>query len=99
MEKIPSFGIWADTKVDYLKEEDPDFLEQLYLTDQLFNYLSNLQENYSRRFERMIEEREEKEGVTEELKAQDVGAWIQKAMRIQSEVRDELFRELNSNSY
>ena len=87
-------GKWGRIHRDYLRENKPIQYNCLLLSGKLWTYLADLNEQAQDRLERMIDQMKMAEGVTEELKAVDPMAWIQRMnntrARAEETVREEL---------
>ena len=92
-EKRP-IGKWGRMHREYLKEHHPIQYTNLVLSCKLWTYLADLNEQVQERLERIMQQMEEEEGVTEVLKAADPMAWVQRinsiAARAEALVREEL---------
>ena len=79
---------------DYLKEYKPILYNRLLLSGKLWTYLADLNEQAQDRLDRIIEQMKTAEGITEDLKASDPMAWVQRMnnIRIRAEeiIREEL---------
>ena len=93
-EESRPIGKWGRMHRDYLREHKPIQYNCLLLSGKLWTYLADLNEQAQDRLERMIDQMKMAEGVTEELKAVDPMAWIQRMnntrARAEEIVREEL---------
>lgn len=71
-----SIGIWGRKHLDYIKKYRPVLYTDLVLSCKLHNYLADIDAQAQDRLARLIKQMAEKEGVTEQLKAQDQMAWV-----------------------
>lgn len=69
-------GRWGRMHKEYLREHNPIRFDDLYLSEKLWTYLADLNEQALNRLELIIEQMKAAEGVTEELKAADQMAWV-----------------------
>ena len=90
-EKRP-IGKWGRMHRDYLREHNPIQYNCLLLSGELWTYLADLNEQAQDRLERMIDQMKMAEGVTEELKAVDPMAWIQRMNNTRARA-EEIIRE------
>lgn len=88
------YGIWATARKEYIKEVEPEFYRELCESNELEIYLMDFQETYEQKSDKMIEEMEKQENVTEELKQQNAYEWMKRSIRIQGKVRNILMREI-----
>lgn len=79
---------------DYLREHNPIQFDDLVLTGRLWTYLADLNEQAENRLRLMIQQMQEAEGVTEELKARDQMAWVQATNSIRNRAEEILREEL-----
>ncbi|MCI6227374.1 MAG: TnpV protein [Clostridiales bacterium] len=76
-EETRPIGKWGRMHREYLKEHKPIQYNCLLLSGKLWTYLADLNQQAQDRLERMIDQMKIAEGVTEELKAADLMAWVQ----------------------
>lgn len=95
-EDIPYMGEWADLKKNYLLEEKPEDYDELENENMLLEYLSSVENRYSKLFDELVERQMEREGVNEELKAKNPLDWVGLVNNIRSQVREILTAEICS---
>ena len=87
-------GKWGRMHRDYLKEHRPILYSELTLSGKLWTYLAHLNQQAQERLETIIDQMKAAEGITEELKASDQMAWVQRMNNIRSRaeaiLRDEM---------
>ena len=66
-----SIGKYGRMHREYLNEHNPMMFNDLVLEGQLWTYLADLNEREQKRLQRIVEQMQVSEGVTEELKAAD----------------------------
>ena len=79
---------------EFLREHHPIRFSQLVLSDTLFTYLADLNEQSQQRMEALISPLQAAEGVTEDLKAADPIAWVQHMNSIQARAEEIVLSEL-----
>ena len=87
-----SIGKWGRMHREFLREHHPIQFSQLVLSDTLFTYLADLNEQAQQRMETLIAQMQVAEGVTEALKASDSMTWAQRMNSIQARA-EEIVRE------
>lgn len=87
-----SIGKWGRMHREFLREHHPIQFSQMVLSDTLFTYLADLNEQAQERMEILINQMQATEGITEDLKAVDPMAWVQRMNNIQARA-EELVRE------
>lgn len=104
---IPSFvlpeeeqrfiGVWGQRHKQYLKEYRRGVYLNLLTSGRLNDYLADREEQAQKRFERIVEQMAESEGITEQLKATDQVAWVGEMNNIWSRAREVVNAELIYN--
>ncbi len=93
-EETRPIGKWGRMHRDYLREHNPIQYNCLLLSGELWTYFADLNQQAQNRLEQMIHQMKMAEGVTEELKAADPMAWVQRMnnIRVRAEeiIREEL---------
>ena len=87
-----SIGKWGRMHREFLREHHPIQFSQMVLSDTLFTYLADLNEQAQQRMEALISQLQVAEGVNEELKAADPIAWVQHMNNILARA-EEIVRE------
>ena len=87
-----SIGKWGRMHREFLREHHPIQFSQMVLSDTLFTYLADLNEQVQQRMETLIAQMQVAEGVTEDLKAADPLSWTQSMNNIQARA-EEIVRE------
>ena len=87
-----SIGKWGRMHREFLREHHPIQFSQMVLSDTLFTYLADLNEQAQERMEILINQMQATEGITEDLKATDPMSWAQRMNNIQSRA-EEIVRE------
>lgn len=93
-EEQRSIGKWGRMHRDYLKEHRPILFNDLVLNGQLWTYLADLNEQAQERLALIIEQMQQAEGVTEDLKAADQMAWIGAMNSIRSRAEEIILQEM-----
>lgn len=85
-------GKWGRMHRRYLETYHPIRFNQLILSGTLWTYLADLNEQAQARMETLMEQMKIAEGVTENLKAADPMAWVQRMNNIRARA-EEIIRE------
>ena len=85
-------GKWGRMHREFLREYHPILFSQMVLSDTLFTYLADLNEQAQQRMETLISQMQNAEGITEELKAADPMVWMQRMNNIHTRA-EEIVRE------
>ena len=87
-------GVWGQRHKRYLKEHKRTVYITLLTSGRLNSYLADIEEQTQERFERIVEQMKERQGVTEQLKAENPHEWIGRMNNIQACVREVVGKEL-----
>ena len=68
-EEEHSIGIWGQRHLDYLKQYRKVTYTNLLTSGKLYAYLADIDRQAQERFERLIEDMKQAQGITEQLKA------------------------------
>ena len=90
-------GVWGQRHLHYLKEYRRSVYLNLLTSGRLNDYLAGIEEQAQKRFERIVEQMAESEGITEQLKATDQVAWVGEMNNIWSRAREVVNAELIYN--
>lgn len=89
-------GIWGRKHLKYIKEYRPVLYTDLVLSCELHSYLADIDAQVQDRLALLIKQMAEKEGVTEQLKAQDQMAWVKAMNSIRNRAEEIINAELES---
>ena len=81
-------GVWGQRHLRYLKEYLRGIYLNLLTSGRLNDYLADIEEPAQERFERMVEQMKQAQGITEQLKADDTLEWIGRMSDIQACARE-----------
>ena len=87
-----SIGKWGRMHRDFLREHHPIRFSQLVLSDTLFIYRADLNEQAQQRMETLIAQMQATDGITEDIKTADPMDWVQRMNNIQARA-EEIVRE------
>ena len=87
-------GIWGQRHLRYLKEYRRSVYLNLLTSGRLNSYLADIEEQAQGRFERIIEQMKQAQGITEQLKADNAWEWVGRMNNIQACAREIVNREL-----
>ena len=75
-EDAQPIGMWGRKHLRYIKEQRPVLYTTLLLSGKLNSHLAEIDNQATEMFDRLVKQLSEKEGITEQLKAQDQMAWV-----------------------
>ena len=89
----PKIGIWGYRRREYLcKHKDPIYTA-LFLSGKLNAHLVKVDRSANEMFDRLIKEYSAREGLTEQLKAQNQMEWIRRMNGIRTRVEETIYSE------
>lgn len=81
-EEEKPIGIWGQRHLRYIKQERKALYTELLTSGRLNTYLADINEQATEQMFLLTEQMAEREGVTEQLKAQDQMQWVQRMNNI-----------------
>ena len=90
-------GVWGQRHLRYLKEYRRSVYLNLLTSGRLNSYLADIEEQAQERFERIIEQMKQEQGITEQLKAENQMEWVSRMNNIQAYAREVVNAELIYN--
>ena len=87
-------GVWGQRHKRYLKEHKRAAYITLLTSGRLNSYLADIEEQAQERFERIVEQMKERQGVTEQLKAENQMDWVARMNNIQACAREIVDKEI-----
>lgn len=90
-------GQWGKRHKDYLKQNNPVFYTTLLTKCKLNSYLHEVDTRAKEMYDNLVTQLAEQEGVTEQLKATDMLAWVQAMNNISNCAREIVHNEIIYN--
>ena len=87
-------GLWGQRHLRYLKEYRRNVYLDLLMSGRLNSYLADIEEQAQERFERLVEQMKQAQGITEQLKVENVLEWIGRMNNIQVCAREIVDKEI-----
>ena len=87
-------GIWGQRHRRYLKDHHKALYTSLLTSGKLNDYLADLNEQAEAMFSRLVKQLSEKEGVTEDLKAENQMLWVQRMNNLRNTATEIVSSEL-----
>ena len=69
-------GVWGQRHLRYLKEYRRGVYLNMLTSGRLNDYLADIEEQAQKRFERIVEQMKQAQGITEQLKAENQMEWV-----------------------
>ena len=93
VEELP-IGTWGQRHLDYLKQYCKVTYTNLLTSGKLNVYLISIDKQAQERFERLIEDMKQTQGITEQLKAENALEWVGKLGNIRACAREIVNKEI-----
>ena len=93
-EEAVHIGIWGQRHRRYLKDHHKALYTSLLTSGKLNDYLADLNEQAEAMFSRLVKQLSEKEGVTEDLKAENQMLWVQRMNNLRNTAAEIVSSEL-----
>ena len=87
-------GVWGQRRLRYLKQHHKILYCNLLTSGKLHSHLADVEEEAQSLFLRLEKEYAEREGVTEQLKAENPMEWVQKMNNIRSRASETVYADL-----
>ena len=87
-------GVWAQRRLRYLKQHHKILYCNLLTSGKLRSHLADVEKEAQSLFLRLVKEYAKREGVTEQLKAENPTEWVQKMNNIRNRVAETVCADL-----
>ena len=93
-EEKPTYGKYGMLRKQFLKEHRSAGYQYLLLTGKLNEHLNQIDQEAREQVETLMEQMTEKQGVTEELKAQDQMKWVRLMNNIKASAEEIILKNM-----
>ena len=90
----PRIGVWGMRRREFLRKHHDGLYTGLLLSGKLSAHLEEIDRSANEMFDLLIKQYAEREGVTEELKAQDQMEWVRRMNGIRERVEETILYKL-----
>ena len=87
-------GVWGQRRLRYLKRRHKILYYNLLTSGKLHSHLADVEEEAQSLFLRLVKQYAEREGVTEQLKAENPTEWVQKMNNIRNRAAETVYADL-----
>ena len=87
-------GVWGQRHLRYLKEYRRLLYLNMLTSGRLNGYLADIEEQAQERFERVVEQMKQAQGITEQLKAENQMEWVARMNNVQACAREIVDKEI-----
>ena len=81
-------GMWGQRHLRYIKQHRKVFYSSLLTNCKLNSYLHDVDVRATEMYDRLVKQLKEQQGITEQLKATDMMAWVQAMNNITNQARE-----------
>ena len=81
-------GMWGQRHLRYIKQHRKAFYTSLLTNCKLNSYLHDVDTRATEMYDRLVKQLKEQQGITEQLKADDIMAWAQAMNNITNQARE-----------
>ena len=93
-EEQQPIGMWGRRHLRYILEHRKVFYINLLISGKLQSHLADVEEQAQELFDRLMKQRAEREGITEELKADNQMEWVGRMNNLRSAVAETVNAEV-----
>ena len=93
-EEEPTYGKYGMLRKQFLKEHRSARYQYMLLTEKLNEHLNQIDQEVREQVETLMEQMTEKQGVTEELKAQDQMEWVRLMNNIKASAEEIVLKNM-----
>ena len=93
-EEATPVGVWGQRYLRYIKQNRRTLYLELKTSGRLIAYLADIDREAETTLDRLMTQMAEREGITEELKAQDQMTWVQRMNSIRNRAEEIIHQEL-----
>lgn len=92
--EIPQLGFWGQRRHKYLLEHQHALYTALFISGKLAAHIEEIDRVAAKMFDRVLEQLKTRDGITEELKAQQQMEWVRRMNAIRNEAEAAVMGEL-----
>ena len=89
-----TIGVWGQRRLRYLKQYHKILYYNLLTSGKLHSHLADVEEDAQSLFLRLVKECAEREGVTEQLKAENPVEWVRRINNIRERVMETVYSDV-----
>ncbi len=95
--KAPNIGVWGMRRRDYLRKYHDGIYTGMLLSGKLNTHLEEIDRSANEMFDLLVKQYAAREGVTEQLKAEDQMEWVRQMNSIREQAEETVASELIIN--
>lgn len=90
-------GMWGQRHLEYIKNHRRAFYFNLKTSCKLNTYLHDIDVSANEMYDRLVNQLKEQQGITEQLKADDMMTWVQAMNNISNQAREIVYKKIIIN--
>lgn len=90
-------SVWGQRHLTYIKKHNKAFYNKMQRENKLYDYLLQLNRDAEDTFNRLVKQMAEREGITEQLKADNQMKWVRLMNNIRNRATEIVYAELIYN--
>ena len=94
---VPEIGMWGQRYIRYLRENKKAIYTAFLISGKLFDHAAEIDRSAEEMYEKLIRDTAERDGVTEQLKADDQMEWVRRMNSIRNSAEEVVIQELIYN--
>ena len=94
---VPEIGMWGQRYIRYLRENKKAIDTAFLISGKLFDHAAEIDRSAEEMYEKLIRDTAERDGVTEQLKADDQMEWVRRMNSIRNSAEEVVIQELIYN--
>ena len=91
-------GMWGQRYLEYIKKHRKGFYTSLKIQCKLSEHLHEIDVKANEMYEQLVAQLAKQEGITEQLKAEDMMAWVQAMNNISNRAREVVWNDIILNT-
>ena len=95
-QKLPeiNIGIWGERYLTYIREHKKLLHTKLMINGTLYTHLAEINQQAEDMFSELVNQMKTREGITEQLKAQNQMEWVRRMNNIRQRANEIIYKEL-----
>ncbi len=94
---VYEIGVWGNRRRQYLKQHHRIKYYNMLTRCTLYPYLEDIEQQAQRMFDDLVDQMAKQEGITEQLKAEDMMLWVRKMNSVRKQAEEIINHEIIFN--
>ena len=88
---VPEIGVWGQRYIRYLRENKKAIYTAFLISGKLYDHAAEIDRSAEEMYEKLIRDMAERDGVTEQLKADDQMEWVRRMNSIRNRAEETVY--------